>query len=210
VHLGVDETGRTFAKKACRNCVPTFEGMKRRQQMDSNHLNGFFNVSIRGRVAFSLCCITALIERLKKDDLDWEFLLEKLWEYTSNKYLDDWHDEASEYIPSVIMQYERYNADDFEFITEDLFNRLRVLYIEAHEDINEMIDLTFYLGSIELYGAAQGQGPSLEYLEGIIDLMNRHSLSLPSISQFERHRFDESRGWGDPFKREDFFSKAAK
>ena len=166
-------------------------------------LNRLSNISIRGRVAFSLCCLNTLIKKFKLDDLEWEFLFEKLWQYTSTKYLDEWHMEFAEYIPETIMHYDKYDKNDFEYVTDDLFNRLRILYSELNEDVKEIINLVFYMGTIELYGKVQKRGKSFEYFEEIIRLMIKYKVSLPRISQFEKYEFDKGDGWGDMIKRED-------
>jgi len=172
-------------------------------QMNDNDLNKLSNISIRGRVAFSLCCLTTLIRSFKIDDLEWEFLIAKLWEYTSTNRLDNWHMELAEYMPGSILEYDRYDGNNFEYITSDEFNRLRKIYSHASEHILEMIDLIFSVGTMELYGKAQKKGKSFEYVEKALRPMIKLKLDIPRISQFEKYEFDKGNGWGDVIKRED-------
>jgi len=170
--------------------------------MNDVDLNRLSEISIRGRVAFSLCCLHRLNKYLNYDKLNWGFVLDKFWSYTNVEWLDDWHKEITEYLPSVIKQYNDYVANDFNHLTVESFVFLKDLYSKINEDVEEMIDCIYYAATIELYGQVQKRSKSLENVKEVIDIMKKNNLNIPDVGQFEKYVFDPKDdwdGWGRPF-----------
>ncbi len=157
------------------------------------------NISIRGRVAFTIYSLNKLVEKLKMEKLDWHLVLEEFWNYTTIEYLDDWQARVVEYTPSSILEFENYIESNYTYVSGEIFYQLKNLYSNAHQDIKEVIDLIFDVGTADLYGKVEKKGQSFKYLTQIIDIMNKHEVNLPDIDQFEKFEFNKSEGWGDQF-----------
>ncbi len=173
--------------------------------MSNSDLNRLSEVSIRGRVAFSLCCLHTLNKHFNYDKLDWGFVLDKLWGYTNVQWLDDWNEEIPEYLPTVIKEYDNYVEKNFNHLTIDGFNFLKDLYSKINEDVEEMIDCIYYVGTIELYGQVQKKSKSLENVKEVIDIMKKNGLDIPDVGRFAKYGFDTGgdgwHGWGRHFDR---------
>ena len=166
--------------------------------------NDFYNISIRGRVAYSICCLENVIIFFRYDESKWEILLRYLWTYTTIDFIDTWQDISSELLPETIMEFSKYN-NDYEYIREDEFYKLYDLYRNANEEIKKIINLIFYIGTSELYGAIRNNGEgSLKKLEDLIDLMIEEEIQLPKIDKFERLVFDQNDGYGKIFDRKEY------
>lgn len=157
------------------------------------------DISIRGRVAFSICCLNSIVRALNYSHLDWSFLLNKLWVYTSAEYLDDWEDMGAEIKPDTIMYYEKYEPADFEIISKEDYDRLRSVYQVVDSRVLKIVDLIFYIGTIDLYGKVLKEGKSLEYLQRIIAIMEESGSPLPNLELFEDYKFELEEGWGARF-----------
>ncbi len=54
----------------------------------------FINVSIRGRVGFSILCLENSISFFELPNLDWSLILKLLWSYTDSN-VGLWHEKLS-------------------------------------------------------------------------------------------------------------------
>lgn len=174
--------------------------------------NEFRDVSIRGRVAFSILCLENAIEHFHVELLPWDFVLEKLWEFTSSTgYLDDWSGYMSEIMPDNILSEPKYPSMKFEdmgfqYISKQYFNTLRDVYLQAGATLCCIIDKIFFLATGEMYGALHDGAPyNLEHLQEIIDMMEQHTIPLPSIEVLKSYSFQEEGGWGRHFDRSELF-----
>ena len=88
-------------------------------------MEDLYNLSIRARVAYGTMCLEALLSKLGYELEEWDFILRRLWEYTSIKYLDDWHDMMAEYIPSSILDCP---FEEGDYIKKEEYDFLSKLY----------------------------------------------------------------------------------
>jgi hypothetical protein len=157
-------------------------------------------VSVRGRVAFSICCLETAILHFVAESESWRFLLDELWKYTTESRLDRWQEIIAEYTPSVILDQEHFSDGDFEFIDEQLFNRLHRLYSQHESVLSELVDLVFDVGTIELFGSIDGFGQeSLNQACRVMEKVQAIGLRLPELDRFATYSRLERRGWGNPF-----------
>lgn len=154
-------------------------------------------ISIRGRMAYVICQFERVLIYYNYDKQDWIKVLEKLWEYTSVEYLDDWMYEFAEYLPESILED---SFDDFEFITTEEYEHLYKLYNESSTDVCCFIKLMFELGSIDLYSKLVDNSPNtLEKIEEVIELLKENEIDNISIEPFKQYSFKERNGWGERF-----------
>lgn len=175
--------------------------------------NEFINISIRGRVAFSILCLENVIRHYNVESLPWAFVLEKLWEFTSNSgYLDDWMDVTVEIIPKTVINDTLYLTGDFESmdlecITIEQFKCLHDLYSKVDSVLCFIIDKIFSLATGEMYGALRDGAPyNLEHLQEILNMMEQHNIPLPPIEPLKIYSFWERGGWGKHFDRSELFN----
>jgi len=161
----------------------------------------FHNISIRGRVAFSIHCLNAAIRHFNMEELPWSFLLHKLWSFTTIQHLDDWHEATAEVIPSAV-EHDEYTPD-FRFTSKEEFDGLLNLYHQVNKGTKEIINLVFYIGTCELYGKVSRGGMSLEYMRSLFKIMNKNNIPLPDIGAFKKFSFEENNGWGKNFTQEE-------
>lgn len=122
----------------------------------------FKSISIRGRMAYLLCSFKMLLKYYNCNCDDWKIILEKLWKFTSVEYFDDWIYEIVEYLPNSILED---GLEDVEYISEEEFAFCKQLYANSADDIKDMIQIIFELGSCEVYGRiADNSNNTLEKL----------------------------------------------
>ena len=157
----------------------------------------FQNISIRGRMAYLLCSFKKLLIYYNCNIDDWNIILEKLWKYTSVEYIDDWMYEVAEYLPNSILED---NYEDVEYITEEEFNFCKRLYFNIADDIKEMLQIVFELGTCELYGKIINNSVNtLEKLNEGVLLLKKNNIKLIDTEPFKKYVFNDENGWGSPF-----------
>lgn len=154
----------------------------------------FKEVSVRGRMAYLLCTFENMLIFFKCEKKEWNWILEKLWQYTHIEYLDDWMYEIAEYMPESVMED---NMDDIEFITESELKKLKTLYAKNSKEVNIMLRILYELGTIDLYSKLQDGSPNtLVKLQEGIDIAIKAGVKLPDEQEFKKYRYIEGNGWG--------------
>lgn len=162
------------------------------------------NISIRGRMAYLLCLFEKLLMHFQCCKEKWNWILEKLWQYTEIPYLDEWMYEIAEFLPENILTDP---FDAFEFLSESDYKRLKDIYKDNCEDINVMMNIIFDLGTTELYSKLEDNSPyTLSKLQDAADIMNKNNISLIEVQPFEKYSYSESNGWGECFNGKKFSS----
>ena len=160
----------------------------------------FEGISVRGRVAYAICCLEHALLRSGHRTEEWKWILDLLWNYTSTNDFAQWHYDVAECIPRVISSHEDFCSKDFEFLNSERFSDLRGLYDKCDPFLRQMVDCIFDIGTVELYGGLANRGAhTLIELEKLLDIMNSHGFKLPEISIFEHLVFQVDGGWGAKF-----------
>ncbi len=160
-------------------------------------MDDFKDVSIKGRVAYLLCSLEKLLICHNAKPGDWEWILEKLWQYTASNRLDDWMLMAAELLPECVLEC---GPEDFEVISESEYCKLRELYSRNTDDINEMIRIVFEVGTEELFGSIPEHSPStLAKMREAMDFFEAEGIELPDSKPFKKYKFSEHNGWGRLF-----------
>ncbi|WP_064196771.1 MULTISPECIES: hypothetical protein [Emticicia] len=166
----------------------------------------FFYVTIRGRFAFSVCCIEKAIEHFKLEHLDWSELFELFWRYPISDKIKDlalWHEKEMECIPSCVLEDLTYSQKMFSFLNEEQHAKFKALYQNSNNIILKIIDLTASVGTQSLYGGVtDGSLITLVFLDEILNLMKSNQIKLPNIAFFQKFNYAKNPSsdwivWGD-------------
>ncbi len=169
-------------------------------------LNEFFLVTIRGRFAYSICCIENAIEVMDKEGLEWFEVFEFLWLYPTANEIRDlglWHENESEFIPFCVLEDLPYGKKMFDHLTEEKYLRLQKIYNKCNPIICELIDITAWIGIQDLYGGVRNGSPTtLKYLGEVIEIMNKLKIPLPDKEFFKQFSYplnpkSDWEVWGD-------------
>lgn len=175
----------------------------------------FKNISIRGRVAYAICCLENALEFYNIKGAGWNWYLSKLWWYTelptkSDPAIDNcyqaerWHSVIRELSPIYIndpkTSYETLISDTKVFFKEDLptkseYLMLKESFIQSNPVIDEIASKIYLLGCCELWCAITSYSKStLDYLQNILNIMFQQKIHLPSLEPFEQYVFHKQ-GW---------------
>lgn len=162
--------------------------------------NDFITITIKGRIAFAICCFENALKHYNYKTRDWRIVLEQLWTYTNIEFFDDWHYATVEFLPESILEFNTYKEENFEYINEEQFNILHKIYNDSNDTVKNIIKMIFEIGISEFYGRLQNYGQrTLDNLDILINYMMLNSISLPDINMFMAMKYDNENGWGNDF-----------
>ncbi len=173
----------------------------------------FKKISIRGCVAYGICCLENALEHYNLQGEGWNFLLRKLWWYTvlpaacdptinNCLPLERWWALISEIFP----KYHKDAGWDMHELRSQLYcdedipdsKELELLlesYKQTNNNINLLVKNIFDIGSNDLWAGIGKTSPNtLIPLQELIDLMYEQQIPLPSIEPFKQYVFHKP-GW---------------
>ena len=158
------------------------------------------NISLRGRVAFGIRCFENVLLELHYNIAEWKPILEKLWLFTSIRYLDDWSGMIAEIIPDNLLEFRAYEEHNFEYLDERSFEYLYHLYQKIDENIDVLMTAIYNTGTSHAYSRIEKNGKeSLRELEILVKYMEKIGVPIPDVTEFKQFSILENRGWGDRF-----------
>lgn len=153
----------------------------------------FKNITIRGRVAFAICCLENAIEFYNFQKLNWSLLLDFLWRYplaNEIRGLAEWHQNEAECIAFCIMDQKPFEQSYFEFITKDQYENFEMLYQNSNKTIWDLTNSIAAIGTQCLFsGVRDGAPQTLNELNDLIRMMNNEHIQLPLFSDFEKYSY---------------------
>jgi hypothetical protein len=162
--------------------------------------NDFVTISIKGRVAFAICCLENAIKHFNYNPNEWRIVLEKLWAYTNIEFFDDWHYSIAEILPESILEFDIYEEENFEYLEEEQFEMLQKLYNSSNATVKDIIKFIFDIGISEFYGRLENHGQrTLDKLKILINYMVSNGIQLPDINILKIFSYDDGDGWGINF-----------
>lgn len=163
-------------------------------------IDEFKKISLNGRVAYGICCFENALTALNYNIDEWKAVLEYLWDFTSNRYLDDWSGVVAEILPENLLEFKTYEEHDYEYLDEENFKYLNKLYKNIDAKIDFIMTAIYNIGTSHAYTIIVDYGQkSLEELDKLIDYMKENDIPLPEEKQFTRFSFEENKGWGSKF-----------
>jgi hypothetical protein len=182
----------------------------------------FSNISLKGRAAFSICCLENALLFFNLNKAGWKILLEKLWTVTElpEDINDIWIEIIVPILPNDFNEIHEYNemfgniihleegkmvVRDEPHITLEEFNLLKEAYAESNNGLNNLIDEVYEVGSSYMNAGISKDGPfCYPSIKNIILFLESNKIELPYINLFKQYVFDpkqnhECYGWGIPF-----------
>ena len=162
----------------------------------------FADVSIRGRLAFGVCCLIKVIENRNQFKDEWTLVIERLWSFTESYMFNEWLDIAVDITPYALMDDEMLDPKEFVTLSKSQFDSLRSLYAYQNQSVLKIVDDIYDVGSTEVYGGVELDSPTtLNLLLEIFREMDELKVTYPDTSFFKKFRFKD--GFGDRFTKED-------
>lgn len=167
--------------------------------------NKLSTVSMNGRMAYTIMCVETFLQGLYSER-DWSLVARAMWAATSTNW-GDWPEYYSCYIPSVLLEYDEYDDDLAESLSEDDYHHLLSLYSgittgdedDPSDEVNYMLNLPFEMATV-YEGTVIGDGAeSFEIIENAENVLRRHSLPLPDYHKVLFSSAHELNGWGNDF-----------
>ena len=166
----------------------------------------FDNVSMNGRMAYVIMCVESFL-CTEHPDKQWNFIAKRMWDATSMNW-GDWPDEYSVVIPDVLLQYDVYDADEFNgVLTENEYNALKEVYTgitdgiedDPTDEVNYMLNKPFEMAMV-YEGTVIGDGhESIEIINETETILKKHGIPLPDYSKVLFSSITEKNGWGNDF-----------
>lgn len=174
----------------------------------------FEKISIRGCVAYGICCLENALEHYNLRGEGWNFLLKKLWWYTELSaesdptinnclQLERWAYVSCNISPKILKMLPNY----YDFVhkakwwfkdnipTEQEFELLKTTCLNCNEAIESICWLIYNIGSSDLWaGIGETSPDTLRPLQELIDLMYEQQIPLPPIEPFKQYVFHKE-GW---------------
>lgn len=164
--------------------------------------NIFKSVPIFARIAYSIRCLEKTLLFYKCSINQWKWILEKLWEFSTSEWFDEWCYEITCYLPNIILE-EEYSNDNYEYINEEQYNRLYAIYSNVNEVVIKMFSLVYDISEAEIYSRIiDFSQNTLVVLEKIIDLMSENNIEPPKYADLTEFSFSINNGWGGKISKE--------
>lgn len=205
------------------------KGIKQRKRNNEITSDEFVKVSIRGRVAYGICCLENAMLRYGISGEGWNILLRRMWEFTTlssvrnETYrfdLEKWTN-LLDYLPDDESffrgNYEKFvqwitDSDGKPHYAEELpaketFEKLCDSYqAHDHETIKKMCRSIFNIGADELCaGIDEKSQLTLDELQDLLDSMYAEKIPMPAVEPFRQYAFHKPgwdydvHGWGEQF-----------
>ncbi len=157
-------------------------------------------ISIRGRFAFCLACLHNSLIKEGIDAQKLRILLDRLHDFLSSVKLSVWETKAVEVSPDTLLDIHADNdLGAYKTLSKEEAEYLKNMYTTLPKAIVQLIDLTISVGLSNLYGGTgEYSSHTLEPVLQVVDVMEQSGYQMPDISAYERYRFAEDHGWGNP------------
>lgn len=172
---------------------------------ESKTMNKFANVSMNGRMAYTIMCVEAYLVS-KYPDRDWTIVSREMWKAT-NEYWDIFYDAFCELLPEIFLTYDSYNEDLAKSISEEEFKIIKQLYAgittgsedESNDEFAQMIRKPFdFCMAYEGTGIGDGS-EGYAIIKEAEKILTENGISLPDYHKVLFSSFSEKNGWGNDF-----------
>ena len=164
-------------------------------------ISEFNDISIRGRMAYGICCLERILARDNIRSKDWDFVLNLMWEYTSLPYdniedvrnLDDWDYEAAECrfgaVENRVQGGKNVHSRPYD-LPDEKFTFVAKAY-KNFQDIYPVAGKIFEVGLAELCGGEKYPGyATSQCLSELLVLIEKTGIEFPSIEPFKKYAFN--------------------
>lgn len=162
----------------------------------------FKDISLRGRVAYAILCAEKYFTTVYPNK-NWKIIFEICWHFTDGSmYLDTWADSMCDILPECLLEFDGYNRPDgpYEYITEEQYNTIKNLYAGINDDVNTILNAIRDMEEEYAYTVIEGYGKgSIDILSSIVKMLEDKKIELPDPQLVAFSKFNERKGWGEPF-----------
>lgn len=172
---------------------------------ESKTMNKLADVSMNGRMAYTIMCVEAYLVS-KYPDRDWTIVSREMWKAT-NEYWDIFYDAFCELLPEIFLTYDSYNEDLAKSISEEEFKIIKQLYAgittgsedESNDEFAQMIRKPFdFCMAYEGTGIGDGS-EGYAIIKEAEKILTENGISLPDYHKVLFSSFSEKNGWGNDF-----------
>ena len=153
-------------------------------------INIFKQISGYGRLAYGIMCFESTVLFYGMSMNEWSWVIKKLWEYSTSPNYDEWCYEFAEFHPDILL--DNYSNGDFEYLSEEQFNRLCKMYRVANPVVLEVLKNIYELATADLYSKVRNEGAltMLSYLHEIIFILETNQIPLPEYEKLLKYRYN--------------------
>lgn len=172
---------------------------------ESKIMNKLADVSMNGRMAYTIMCVEAYLVS-KYPDRDWTIVSREMWKAT-NEYWDIFYDAFCELLPEIFLTYDSYNEDLAKSISEEEFKIIKQLYAgittgsedESNDEFAQMIRKPFdFCMAYEGTGIGDGS-EGYAIIKEAEKILTENGIPLPDYHKVLFSSFSEKNGWGNDF-----------
>ena len=164
---------------------------------------------MNGRMAYVIMCVERFLVALYPER-DWSPVARKMWKATADNWAD-WANEYCEIIPDFILSTDGYDAEEYEYISEEEYHAFLNLYngITAgrEDDISDIVNYMLnkpYEMSMVYEGTVIGDGKeSIIIIENTESILLKNDIALPDSDLLTFSPFSQKNGWGNDFNGEE-------
>lgn len=157
----------------------------------------FYNVSIRGMVAYGIMCLENYVFE-SYPDRDFSTVLHLAWSIVGNGgYIDQNADCYMEAIPEYLFEFDDYDAAEFEHLSEEAFIELRALLPRNDKLLDLLMHRIYDIAMCYAYTAIPI--PPKEAVNLIFDVIGQlksQNIMIPDFELVSRFNISEFDGWG--------------
>ncbi len=158
----------------------------------------FSNISITGRIAYSIMCAEEYAI-YKYPNKDWKPLFTWMWKCTS-EYFDEWYYHFSEILPEYLYEFNNYEDAHFEYLSKQDYNFYHALFKDIDKNMEELIVIPADISMIYCYTEIPENGKeSIHLLNKAINILRKNNIRLPNPEKVSFSSFSEKHGWGNQF-----------
>jgi len=150
----------------------------------------FKEISIRGRFGYALLCIKSYIDFYELNSSIEENIFLNLSTFTNTTQLDEWYEKCKVYDPTSYR-----NSINFSNINATEYSKLKTYYLKLPENLFTLYQNAFDIAIEHLYSRVNSD-ITITYLEDSINILKRHSISIPKLKMDILLSFNERNGWG--------------
>lgn len=157
----------------------------------------FYNVSIRGMVAYCIMCLESyVLEAYPERDLS--PVLRLAWDIVGPEgYIDQSADRFMETIPEYLFEFDDYEAAELEHLTREEFGELRGLLDPGDRTLDLLMHRVYDVAMCYAYVAVSNPPrDAVDLTFDAIGALRKHGIALPDFELVRSLSFDEFDGWG--------------
>lgn len=157
----------------------------------------FYNVSIRGMVAYCTMCLENYVLEAYPDR-DFFPVLGLAWGIVGPEgFIDQSADRYMEAIPEYLFEFDDYEMAEFEHLTKGDFGKLRALLNPDDQVLGLIMHRIYDVAMCYAYTAvATPPREAVDLVFDVVGALRACSMPLPDLDLIRGFSFDEFDGWG--------------